>query len=222
LGQVEALGRDHDLAFTLGLGICPIFFIRGEYERAEAQAIRLLRLAAEKDLQYFVPFGQVFLGSGMFKRGLRVEGLNELCAGIKRYRAAGQKALLSFCLSILAESLGGDEEAGQVLDEATGLVEETGERFFEAELHRLRGEFLWQRGSDPAQVEVCYGQALAIARRQEAKSLELRAVMSLARLWQRQRRAQEAQTLLSGVFGWFSEGLATADLLEAQTLLAEL
>ncbi|MGB3716114.1 MAG: hypothetical protein WA996_16945, partial [Candidatus Promineifilaceae bacterium] len=222
MSQVEQLDQDHDLAFTLGLGICPIFYIRGEFEQAEANAKRLLALATGKGLHYFVPFGQTILGSGMVSRGFKAEGLNELCAGIKGYREGGQRALLTFCLSILAASLGDDEEVGQVLDEATDLVEETGERFFEAELHRLRGEFLCQRGVDPTKVEKCYRQALDIARRQQAKSLELRAATSLARLWQRQGIGQEARQLLAEAYSWFTEGFETRDLKEARKLLQEL
>ena len=79
-----------------------------------------------------------------------------------------------------------------------------------------------QRGADPDEVEACFHQALDIARRQEAKLLELRAATSLARLWQRQGRVQEARTMLAGVVGWFTEGFETADLQEAQTLLVEL
>jgi adenylate cyclase len=220
--KVEQFGQDHDLAFTLAIGICPILYLRHEFDQAEVQAKRLLRLASRKGLHYFIPFGRVILGSVLVKRGRTAEGQNEIRTGIRLYREGGQKTFISFCLSILAESLGGDEEAGKVLDEATDLVEESGEVFFEAELNRLRGEFLWRRGADPAQVDGCYRQALDIARRQQAKSLELRAATSLAHLWQRQGRAQEAQTLLAGVYGGFTEGFETLDLQEAQTLLVEL
>ena len=100
------------------------------------------------------------------------------------------------------------------------MVEESGERLWEAELYRLTGELLLHQTVPDAQhAEACFYQALATARRQQAKSLELRAAMSLARLWQRQGKRVEACRMLAEVYGWFSEGFDTADLREAQTLL---
>jgi predicted ATPase len=119
-----------------------------------------------------------------------------------------------------AHSSMGQPEAGlTALSEALTLVETTGERYYEAELHRLQGELLLQAAPDVARVEACFQQALDTARRQQAKSLELRAAMSLSRLWQQQRRHAEAQALLTPVYGWFTEGFDTADLQDAKALL---
>jgi predicted ATPase len=96
------------------------------------------------------------------------------------------------------------------------------ERFFEAEIYRLRGELLLQAGAPQAEVEECFDQAIQIAQRQEANSLELRAAMSLARLWQRQGKIAEARQMLAEIYGWFTEGFDTADLQEAKALLEEL
>ena len=97
------------------------------------------------------------------------------------------------------------------------------EGWWEAEIHRLKGVFLLhQVGPDAQQAEGCLQQALALARRQQAKSLELRAAMSLSRLWQQQGKRQEAHDLLAEVYGWFTEGFDTADLQEAKALLHEL
>jgi predicted ATPase len=97
------------------------------------------------------------------------------------------------------------------------------EHFYEAEVYRLTGEFLWARAAaEHAEVEGALRQALAIARRQEAKSLELRAAMSLSRLWQQQGKRAEARELLAPIYGWFTEGFDTADLKEAKALLEEL
>jgi predicted ATPase len=94
------------------------------------------------------------------------------------------------------------------------------EHFYEAEVYRLQGELLWARSAeDHAEVEGAFRQALAIARRQQAKSLELRASMSLSRLWQQQGRRAEAYALLAPIYGWFTEGFDTADLQEAKALL---
>jgi predicted ATPase len=102
-------------------------------------------------------------------------------------------------------------------------VDTTGERWYEAELYRLKGELLLQHtGSDASQAEPCFQHALAIARRQQAKSLELRAAMSLARLWQQQGQRSEAHKLLAPIYSWFTEGFDTADLEEAKALLEEL
>ena len=118
-----------------------------------------------------------------------------------------------------------------MLDEALALVHHTGERCYEAELYRLKGELLFQGGQRPkahgteqklAEAEQSFRQALAVARRQQAKSWELRAAMSLACLWQQQGKRAEAHKLLAPIYGWFTEGFDTADLQEAKALLKEL
>jgi len=126
----------------------------------------------------------------------------------------------------------GQPEGGLAdLEEALTLIEKTGERYYEAELHRQRGELLLRREakSHPAQggreqdeAEACFQHALDVARQQQAKSLELRAAMSLARLWQQQGKRAKAHQLLAPVYGWFTEGFDTTDLQEAKVLLEEL
>jgi predicted ATPase len=119
------------------------------------------------------------------------------------------------------------------LREALTLVEKTGERYYEAELHRLKGELILHADcgvrdaecrvqSAELTAEECFQQAIDITRRQEAKSLELRAAVSLGRLWQQQGKRQEARELLAPVYGWFTEGFDTADLQEAKALLEDL
>ena len=107
-----------------------------------------------------------------------------------------------------------------MLAEALTLVDTTGERWYEAELYRLKGALLLQQSSDnQAEAETCFQQAIDIARSQQAKSLELRAATSLARLWQQQGKRQEAHDLLAPVYNWFTEGFDTADLKDAKALL---
>jgi predicted ATPase len=106
--------------------------------------------------------------------------------------------------------------------EAFDEVSRTGERFYEAELHRLKGELLLSEGAAHAEVEPCFRQAIEVARRQSAKSLELRAVMSLARLWRQQGKRGEARELVAAIYNWFTEGFDTADLKDAKALLEEL
>jgi predicted ATPase len=119
--------------------------------------------------------------------------------------------------------VGQTEEGLTVLAEALAVVEHTGECSWEAELHRLKGELLLARAIPEAQpAEACFQQALTVARRQEAKALELRAAMSLSRLWQHQGKRAEARQLLAPVYSWFTEGFDTADLQEAKALLEAL
>ena len=107
--------------------------------------------------------------------------------------------------------------------EALALVDTTGERWYEPELYRLKGALLLQQHSNnQAEAEDCFHQAINIAQSQQAKSFELRAATSLARLWQQQGQRQEAYDLLAPIYGWFTEGFDTADLQEAKTLLEEL
>jgi predicted ATPase len=116
--------------------------------------------------------------------------------------------------------LGYTDDGLQALAEAHTLVEQQEERWWEAEIHRLRGVLLLrQPGTSQAEAEAWFLRALDVARHQQAKSLELRAAMSLARLWQQQGKRQEAYDLLAPVYGWFTEGFETADLQEAQALL---
>ena len=133
---------------------------------------------------------------------------------------------LSWLLANLARAhrkAGQAEEALPVVAEAMEFVTKTGECMGEAELHRVKGELLLARTpSDQAGAESSFRRALDVARRQKAKSYELRAAMSLARLWQQQGRNQEARDLLAPVYGWFTEGFDTRDLKEAKALLDEL
>jgi predicted ATPase len=110
-----------------------------------------------------------------------------------------------------------------VLAEAVAAAQNIGERWFEAELHRLKGDLLLALSMDhQAEAEVCFQQALDVARHQQARSWELRAAMSLSRLWQRQGKRAEAHELLAPIYGWFTEGFDTADLQEAKVLLEAL
>ncbi len=146
--------------------------------------------------------------------------------GMMAWRAAGAELGRSAILTFLAEAYGTMEqpEAGlTVLMEALTLVDSSGERFYEAELHRLKGALLLQQHSDnQAEAETCFHQAIAIAQNQQAKSFELRTATSLARLWQQQGKRQEAHDLLAPVYGWFTEGFDTVDLQDAKALLDEL
>ena len=143
-----------------------------------------------------------------------------------RRRAFGMRAVWPWYLALVAEAYGltGDFDAGlRALDEALDWVRRNDERLYLAEVHRIRGELLLRQPvSDPAEAETRFEQALAVARDQEVKSWELRAAMSLARLWLCEGRRDEARQLLAPVYAWFTEGFDTADLIEAKALLNEL
>ena len=131
---------------------------------------------------------------------------------------------LVYALLVEAHGPAGKAEEGlRVVTDALGLVEKTGFRLYEAELRRLQGELLLrQAASDSPQAETCLNRALDLARSQQAKSLELRASMSLSRLWQHQSKREQARGLLAEIYGWFTEGFDTSDLKEAKELLEKL
>jgi predicted ATPase len=142
------------------------------------------------------------------------------------YRVTGAEVFRPYGLALLAKAYGKEgqsEESLSVLAEALAAAHTTGGYFYEAELHRLKGELLLALSPDnQTEAETCHQRALAVARHQQAKSLELRAAMSLSRLWQRLGKRAEAHQLLAEIYGWFTEGFDTADLQEAKALLAEL
>ena len=126
-------------------------------------------------------------------------------------------------LAVAYGQVGQVDEGLHLVVEALAVVDTTGERYYKAELHRLHGELLLRQAVAEAQAaEACFQQALAVARRQQAKSWELRAATSLSRLWQHQGKRAAAYDLLAPVYGWFTEGFDTADLQEAKALLAAL
>jgi predicted ATPase len=142
--------------------------------------------------------------------------------GIATYREQAAACGLSFLLALLAEvhgDLGRPAEGLEVVQEGLDHAAQTGERFYEAELHRLRGELLLRSPGGEASAEGCFLRAIELARSQGAKSWELRAATSLARLWADEGKRAQADALLAPVYGWFTEGFDTADLKEAKALL---
>jgi len=151
------------------------------------------------------------------------DGIIHIRQGLAAYQATGAAVGRPQQLALLAEAHGqvGQAEAGlAVLAEALTMVGHTGERSYEADLHRLTGRLLLARsGAHHTEAEACFRRALDMARRQQAKSLELRAAVGLSRLWQQQGKRTEAYDLLAPVYGWFTEGFDTADLQDARALL---
>jgi len=161
-------------------------------------------------------------GWALAQQGQAQEGIEQINQGLRAIRATGAELWRPYWLALLAEAHGtmGQPEAGiTVLTEALTLADTTGARWYAPELYRLKGVLLLQQSPDnQAEAETCFHHALDIARSQQAKSLELRAASSMARLWQQGRR-REAHDLLAPVYGWFTEGFDTADLKDAKALL---
>jgi predicted ATPase len=208
------------------LGMLHLF--RGEGPAAQQQAEASIRLATAHDLAERAAQATNTRGSALVLQGHVAEGIAQLTQGLAATRAIGGVLCLPYYLSLLAVAYGhsGQLPAGRrVLAEALAVAEQTGEHWWQAELYRLQGEFLLQQGSAaPHQLwveeaEACLQQGLDTARRQQARGLELRAAVSLSRLWQQQGKTAVAHRLVAEVYGWFTEGFDTVDLQEAKALL---
>jgi len=195
-------------------------------QRAEA----LLTLCNEQRISAFLASSITWRGWGLAEQGLTEEGIQQIEQGLATARATGLELYRPHHLGLLAEAYG---KAGQIkegltaLAEALAAVDRTGERMWETELYRLKGQLTLQSESQSPEsptreAEACFQKAIEIARRQSAKSLELRAVMSLSRLWQSQGKKKEAWKMLAEIYNWFTEGFDTVDLKEAKALLEEL
>jgi adenylate cyclase len=200
--------------------------LRREPDAAHEQAEALIALATEQGFALFRAMGGILRGATRTALGQRGEQIGQIRQDLAAMRVTGSAVWEPYFLGLLADVYAqeGQVEAGlATLAEGLAAAQATGQRMVESELYRLRGSFLLrQPGTAPVEVETCLRQALAVARRQEARSLELRAAMSLSRLWQQQGKRQEAHDLLAPVHAWFTEGFDTADLQEAAALLEEL
>jgi len=199
---------------------------RGEAEAAYEMSDACLRLATEHEFALFVAQGQFQRGWALAALDRSDVGLAQMRDGVAAQLATGTKVGVSAYSSLLAETyaqMGQIDEARVVLAAALATLDESEQRYYKAEMFRLDGELDILR-PEPAygRAEARLQQALEVARRQHARSWELRAAISLARLWQRQGRRREARELLSAVYGWFTEGFETADLRAASALLEEL
>jgi predicted ATPase/DNA-binding winged helix-turn-helix (wHTH) protein len=196
----------------------------GDIAALDRQANALASAAIEQGFPLYGAQGAIFLGWAKVKQGDVSEGMSLLRSGSGAYRATGSQVWMPHYLALLAtasEIAGQTEEAAALLHDALHSVERTGERWFEAELNRHKGEVLLRQGHCEVAEEL-YRKALSIAQEQQARLWELRAAVSLARLWRDQRRHADARAILTPVYGWFTEGFNTPDLKEAKTLLDEL
>jgi len=215
-----------DLVFALGHAWFGDWASEG-MESAPAMlqsAEKVLAISAEQDFPLWSAIGKIARGWCLGAAGHAAESISLVLKGIADLSATGCNILRPFFLMVLAQvygKVGQREEGLNRLVEAAKLVETTQECWAEAEMHRLRGTLLLSM-SKHADAENSYRQALSIAQRQSAKFWELRAAMSMARLWRDQGKGTEARNLLAPVYGWFTEGFDTRDLKEAKALLNEL
>jgi predicted ATPase/class 3 adenylate cyclase len=221
----QELAHPFTLAYTLDF-VARIHQLRREGQPTRQWAEALLMLSREQGFTQRVATGTILLGWALTTQGQQAEGVGQVRQGLAAFRATGAELARPYYLALLAEvyvEVGEREDGLSLLAEALATVHKTGEGLWEAELHRLKGELLLALLAEKhAEAETCFHHALDIARRQQAKSLELRAAMSLSRLWQQQGKRAAAYELLLPIYGWFTEGFGTADLQEAKALLEEL
>jgi predicted ATPase/class 3 adenylate cyclase len=242
LAQAQAIAHPFSLAFALD-HTAWLRHYRREIAKTHGDAEADILFSGEQGFPFFLAQGTILQGWALAEQGLHAEGIDQIRQGLAAHDACGARLIRPYWLSLLAQALGRSkrtDEGLRVLDEALSTVHT--QTVWEAELHRLRGELLLARlaGRDDAdaipvdadamtearqliaQAESSFRHAIDIAREQQAKTLELRAGTSLARLWKTQRRHAEARNLLGPIYRWFTEGFDATDLKEAKALLDEL
>jgi predicted ATPase len=216
--------HDHSLGFA-HLFACHIYRLRGEVEAVQEHAAAVVALATEQGLPDCLAMGWGQQGWARAQQGEGEAGIRQIRQGLTDLQATGARLNIPGLLETLAETcarVGQIEEGLSLVAEALALVDKTGERRFEARLYVLKGWLLLFSEGDPAEAEACFLKAIAISQKQQAKSLELRATTSLARLWSQQGKRHEARERLAAVYNWFTEGFETKDLQEAKALLDSL
>jgi predicted ATPase len=226
----EELAHPHSSAMAL-IYAARVHGWGGELQEAREHAEAGARLSHEQGFTATWVMGTIVHSAALAGRGHSENQVREASDALAILRDSRQKSFMPYFLVTIAEihgKAGQVDEALSVLGEAIEMSTNRGERYNEPELHRLKGEFTLQAcGGHPAsavqqEAEACFEKALDIAREQSAKSWELRAATSLARLWQQQGKQAEAHELLSEIYNWFTEGFDTADLKDAKALLEEL
>jgi DNA-binding SARP family transcriptional activator/predicted ATPase len=220
----EELGHPYTLAASLNWAVW-LHQVRREPQLAQAQAETANALYLKYGFPYWLSHSNILLGWALAQQGQVEAGIALIQQSLAARQSMDAHLRQPAFLALLAEAYGLAGQPAQglhALDQALRQVEMTDERFSEAELYRLQGKLLRQQGAEPQVVEASLLRGLAIARQQEAKSLELRTAVALARLWQEQEKCSPAYDLLAAVYGWFTEGFDTPDLQDAKRLLDEL
>jgi len=227
----EALALAQTLSHPFSLAFAEYYFavlhqLRREARAAQEAAEGAIALSAERGFPDFLARATTLRGWAIAEQGRNEEGVALIREGLAAFRATGAELWRPHFLCLLAEAcmeMGHLDDALSALTEALAVADEHENRQYQAEILRLKGEVLLRRDdSNGAEAQQCFERAIEIARRQSAKSWELRATTSLARLLQKQDRRDEARTMLADIYGWFTEGFDTADLKDAKALLDEL
>jgi predicted ATPase len=218
--------RPFSLAFVLSSAVHQHVY-RRDGHAVHQWAAALITLATEQEFPYWLVRGRLCQGWALVEQGQAEEGMAQMRHSVEHLRTIGAWFRLPHCLGLLAEAHGrqGEFSAGlTLLDEALAMIQQGEQHLYTAEIYRIRGDLLVQTGGrhQEAEAEASLRQALEVARQQQARSFELRAAVSLGRLWQRQGKPDAARQLLGQVYSWFSEGFDTADLQDAKTLLETL
>ena len=225
LRDAREIGHAATLMYALFLATMTDIW-RGNYATANANVQELIALAAEKGSPPWKAQGMRLQGQLLALTGKAPDTIQIITSALDLWRSTGSTGWVPVDMLYLAKShadLGRCPDAWSCIGEAMTAMEVTGERWWEPEVHRVTGEIeLMSPQPDAAKAEGHYNRALAVARQQHAKSWELRASMSLARLWREQGKVQQARELLAPVYGWFTEGFDTRDLKDAKALLMEL
>jgi predicted ATPase len=219
LRHAFSLARAH---FT----VATLHKLRGEADATQEWAEAALAIMTEQGFMRLMGNTTFTRGWALAAQGQHEEGIAQMHQGLGARRAIGARQSIPEYLARLGEAYGRIRQAEDglcLLTEALALADTRVDCWYETELHRIKGELLLRQAvPDAPQAEACFQQALAVSRRQQAKSYELRAAMSLSRLWQQQGKHAEARELLAPIYNWFTEGFDTPDLQEAKALLNEL
>jgi serine/threonine protein kinase/class 3 adenylate cyclase/predicted ATPase len=226
----EAYELSHQLAhpFSLGFALHCLGWVLHHCRigaKLRACAEDQIRIAAEQGFAWWHAMGLLYKAGAMVLEGRPEEALSPFQKGLDGYRATGSVMALPHYLSMLVDAYtqaGRFEEAHRALNEALTLAEKNDDRFHQAELYRLNGELMLAESADETRAESCFRQAIETARRQQSKGWELRGTISLARLWRRHGRRDEARAALAAIYGTYTEGFTTPDLVDAAALLEAL
>jgi predicted ATPase len=225
LKEAREIGQAATLMYAL-LAASMTYVVCGDYAEANAITDELITLTDQTGSLFWGSFGMMQRGCVLALTGKAADAVQTITSGITSFRSTVSTTDLSLYLSCQAEAhsnLRQFDDATRCIGEAMNVVETTKERWYEAEVNRITGEItLLSLEPDGAKAEMYFERALAIAREQQAKSWELRAAMSMARLWRDQGKPQQACDLLAPIYGWFTEGFDTLDVKEAKALLDEL
>lgn len=220
ISLAQKLAHPFSLALAMNLAILP-HQLRRETQRVQEQAEVAVAFLTKHGFAHWLAVNAMYQGWGRAVQKQEEAGITQMRQGLAAYQTTGAETVLPYFLGMLAEGylkVGQVESGLRALSEALAVVDKNGERWCEAELYRLKGELSLKAGA-MVESEDCFRQAIAIARRQQARSLELRATVSLGRLWRQQGKKGEARQMLAEIYGWFTEGFETVDLTEAKALL---